>query len=410
MQQIYKHMKYFLTVICCLMLFASCEKNNDTESSVYPTAQRTVIIYMAGENDLSTFVDENLSQIETGSKQIPTDCRLIAYIDKCGTDSLPFVVRIENGTSIRDSYFDVSEDSYSSDSEKLKEIIGKIMDRYPASDYGLVLWGHASGWLIEKDSIAVSTATGANQPKKAYGYDTGNNREQGNDGKWLNIPSMAKALAALPHKFTFIFSDCCSFQCVESAYELRNVTDYLIGSPAEIPGKGAPYEEITPYFFEQAEEVCMNICNIYNSTVYGNSYHVPMSAVKMSEMENLAQATRKLLESGNPISAFDTDQIVYYYRKGFTRILFDMNHMLKENTDAGAYAEWKEAFDRAVINKQMSTYWMAIHVSFNDFAVTEDNYGGLCMFFPQAIYDERGYSYNHDIRQMAWYYAAGIGK
>lgn len=402
-------MKYFLTVICSLMLFASCG-NNDTEPSVYPAAQRTVIIYMAGENDLSTYVEGNLRQIETASTQIPAGNRLIAYVDKCGADSLPFVIRIENGASVRDPYFNVSEDSYSSDAEKFKEVIKKIMTRYPASDYGLVLWGHADGWLIQKDSVATYTADKYNLPKKAYGYDTGNNTEYGSKGMWLNIPSMAKALAGLPHKLTFIFADCCSFQCVETAYELRNVTSYLIGSPAEIPGEGAPYKEITPCFFEQAEEACRNICSIYNSTVYGNSYRVPMSAVKTSEMENLAQATRKLLESGNPISAFGTNRIVYYYRNGFTRILFDMNHMLQENTGAEAYAEWEKAFDRAVINKQMSTYWMAQHVSFNDFTVTEDNYGGLCMFFPQAIYDEKGYSYNRDIRQMAWYYAAGIGE
>ena len=39
----------------------------------------------------------------------------------------------------------------------------------------------------------------------------------------------------------FIFADCCNFMCLESIYELRQVADYIIGSPAEIPEIGAPY-------------------------------------------------------------------------------------------------------------------------------------------------------------------------
>ena len=43
--------------------------------------------------------------------------------------------------------------------------------------------------------------------------------------------------------------NCCNFMCLEVLYELRNVTDYIIGSPAEIPDQGAPYDEIVPDMF-----------------------------------------------------------------------------------------------------------------------------------------------------------------
>lgn len=104
------------------------------------------------------------------------------------------------------------------------------MTSYPADDYGLVLWGHGNGWVIMNDSVAT---------RRAIAVDNGNNKVS-DSGMWLNIPSLHIALKALPHPFKFIFADCCNMQNVEVAYELRDVTEYYIASPAGIPGEGAP--------------------------------------------------------------------------------------------------------------------------------------------------------------------------
>ena len=49
----------------------------------------------------------------------------------------------------------------------------------------------------------------------------------------------------MPH-FDFIMFDACFMMSVEVAYEVRNYTDYYIGSPTENPGPGAPYDKVVP--------------------------------------------------------------------------------------------------------------------------------------------------------------------
>ena len=51
-------------------------------------------------------------------------------------------------------------------------------------------------------------------------------------------------------------------QSVEVAYELRDYTDYCIGSPTEIPGPGASYDELVPAMFF-SEDAAVDIAKAY---------------------------------------------------------------------------------------------------------------------------------------------------
>ena len=119
-----------------------------------------------------------------------------------------------------------------SDPVVMEGVIRYAFSHYPATgdNYGLVLWGHSTGWVIEDE---VSKAR-----RRAYGVDNGYSEKYMMDERWINVTTMADILKRLPH-LKFIMADCCNFMCLESLYELRDVCDYIIGSPAEIPGCGA---------------------------------------------------------------------------------------------------------------------------------------------------------------------------
>jgi hypothetical protein len=232
----------------------------------------------------------------------------------------------------------------------------------------------------------------------------------------MNIPDMAQALATLPH-LRFIFADCCCFQCVESAYELRNVTDYLIASAAEIPGEGAPYQTVIPALFSQRDDFYQLATDAYYKQLSWN-YQEPMAVVKSSEMQNLADATRAALRQcpvnletdGYP----DVDRLIYYY----DQTLFDMQDFLLRFAPEDVYREWKRTFDQAVPYRTMTTVWMANHVPyldlseklFRDFDVTAERYGGVSMFVPQDKINPSFQRQNQRIKQMQWYAAAGLNQ
>lgn len=405
-------MKKLLIFVCCLTTFAACHHHDDDcETTV---ADRTVLIYMAGENNLNNaksnldFIKPDLEQMREGTKTMAANNHLLVYVDGADSKQKPYLLELANGLTV-DSVA-MEEDTRTSDPETLLNVMRQAMSKCPANEYALVLWGHASGWLIEKDSVASGVwTTPKPAPRKAYGLDTGNN-SAGNSGTWMNMPSMARALSMLP-KLKFIFADCCHFQCAETAYELRDVTDYIIASPAEIPGEGAPYHTVVPALFEK-DTFWQSIVDKYYAQVLHNGYeelYVPLSVVKTSEMQALAQATRNVLNSFVPDleSPYpDMTGLIHYYYHGASHKFYDMNDFILRYASADAYTAWKLALDRAVIYKKMATRWMTNvnwGFNYNDFTVTEEKYGGISMFVPQWYYQN---TVNESIKKLGWYYAA----
>ncbi|MBR1389407.1 MAG: hypothetical protein IJ569_07290 [Prevotella sp.] len=406
-------MKKLLIALMAVCLYSSCSKKDEPEPET--KYARTVLIYMAAENNLNSDADKNLTAIKQGVKSIGNNC-LAVYVDKADSKANPYYLYFRNGEQADTIWTETDE--LTADAAVLEKVARKAFSDNPASSYGLVLWGHASGWTINEDSVAYT----AMARRKAYGGDAGNNSPNSNGKYWMNIPSMAKALSqsGIPH-LAFIFADCCNFQCLESAYELRNVADYLIGSPAEIPGVGAPYQTVVPAMFETSTFYSSIIDRYYEQREMG--YDVPLSAIKLSEMGNLASATRTVLKTfAGSLDKYPdlTDVVYYYYDTSFNYFqqYYDPNSFILKYASADNYQIWKQAFDKAVVYKKIATEWMTNKNPWgresdwnkyygNFFKVTEENFGGVSMYIPRYSLD---YPLNAYINKMAWYYAAGYSE
>ena len=417
-------MKKLLIAICAVAMLAACHKDDTEENEV--KADRTVLVYISGECSLWDFIDDDLKEMKAGSQSIG-DNNLLVYVDNATTGEIPWLARINKG-QITDSVsfteiakvmnLDPAEslvkgDPYSSEAQVMEGVLRYAFQKFPSrnNDYGLVLWGHGSGWLI-KDSISYT----AMARQKAYGIDNRRNDKQygsADNGKWLNIPSMAKLLSKLPH-LSFIFCDCCNMMCLEVAYELRNVTDYLIGTPAEIPGVGAPYNTVVPAMFEKTT-FWKSIVDYYFKQRAGG-FDVPLSVIQTNGMENLANATKTVLKNsaskigeGYPNTS---GLIYYYYDSSSHQVFFDANDFILKYADTNEYNSWKQVLDKTVIYKKMATSWMINKNSWpnyygNYFTVTEEKYGGVSMFVPTYIQQTTDNKY---IQQMQWYKAAGYNE
>lgn len=409
-------MKYLLTMVCLLAMFSSCSNdNNDTPDTQAKGC--TVLVYISAENTLSDYADENIRQMVEGSMTLTPENHLIAFIDKASATEMPYIVEFSGGEQkIVKTY---TEDICASDPREMRDIIKWTAENYPAKDYGLILWGHASGWLIE-DSVATRSAN--KQPQKAFGIDNGKNTYS-DSGKWMNTPSMAKYIAESGIKFKYIFADVCCFQNVENVYELRDVTDYLIGSPAEIPADGAPYDAIMPYLFSTSNDFYKGIIDeyeaYYSTRSYGGEiYSVPLSAAKTSEAVSLAQTAQQLW-SQMPLGDISTKGVIYYFSKysvagkGYdpNKIFYDAFDIVWQNADEAVADSWHNALNDMIVYSSFNTdrHWMtAGHVSFSDFTVTPERISCISMFVPLAIYESGSAQYNEMIKQMAWYYASGL--
>lgn len=181
----------YFRLLCLLFVtltIASC--GGETEPKVDPT--RRLIIYMIVPPDMREAASWDMAEIDAVRSSLPADLELLTLVD---TTSL------------------------AADSATFARNIACFADNPKSLPTGLVLWSHGRGWV-------------------SFGNDAAGHR--------LAIPALAKALSAFREPLRFIFFDACFMQSVEVAYELRNLTAAILASPAEMPGRGAPYDKVLP--------------------------------------------------------------------------------------------------------------------------------------------------------------------
>lgn len=398
--------KIFLSFLLLTTIFSSCH-HHDELSKILPVANRTVLVYIAGENSLSSYIRSELIELRDGSKGIGNN-HLVVYVDAADKSHMPYLIRIQEGATVDSISFDY--DPISSDPNAMLDILTQVSTYYPAKDYGLVLWGHASGWLLE-DSVNTPSSS---RTFRGYGVDNGRNENligQGADkGKWMNMNTLAKVLKTWNMPISFIFADCCQFQCIESAYELRQCANYIIGSPAEIPGVGAPYRSVTKAFFYKSSDFYADIAKRYFEQIV-DGCRVPISVIKCKELDNLAAATNKIMHTFAASLGNNPNMSGRIYYKGNNtkpaeKVMYDMNDFMLHEAASGDYNEWRQAFNKCVVVQLNASKWITNNqINFNDFTVTKTNYGGVSMFIPQQRAGSSYDKYNNDIKKMSWYNA-----
>ena len=401
------------------VLMTACSSNDDDLEPVQPALKKgesrtvaqakTVLVYMAGRNCLSGMVNKDLNEMKLGSKRLDSNDNLLVFVRRDKTEKMPWLARIKNGVvtdsvSLSDMGITSSDgENRASDPVVMEGVMHYAFSHYPAMDgnYGLVLWGHGSGWLM-KDEVKRANS-------RAFGVD------KGEDGRalWMNIPTMANILRGMPH-LKFIMADCCNFMCLEVLYELRNVCDYIIGSPAEIPDQGAPYDEIVPDMFADGR-FYTSIIDKYYQSVYG---YLPLTAIQTNQMEQLAQATHKTMQAVqsnlNDDYADMTGLIHYYHTDDDSdfhpeyNIFYDAGDFFLAHAPQDAYQQWKQALDQAVVERRNAARWNTDKVWFmkySDFTVTDAKMHGVSMFVGQNPAKGNYAKYNEDIKKMAWWNA-----
>ena len=413
-----KMMLMSILTVATMMSFTACSSDDEVLNEVnenlqlnasrHAAAERTVLVYMAGKNNLSKSLQTNLEQMKVGSKHIGNNT-LLVFVRRDIQGEKPWLARISNGevtdsVSLEDMGIGTSN-MQACNPDLMEQVIRYAFDHYPANDYGLVLGGHSTGWLIGQEP----------NETRAFGVDNGDGYAYSNNNKrWINVPTMARVLERVPH-LKFIFADCCNFMCLETMYELRNVTDYIIGSPAEIPGEGAPYEQIIPALYEK-NTFCTSIIDLYYNVQNGN---LPLSAVKTSAMDQLASATRYALDkvqamTGNGYA--DTQGLIHYGYSASSiqfhqeyNLFYDAGDFFRSQLSESDYQQWKQALDEVVVEKRFAKQWrtcMTWRYIYSDFEMTEEKYHGVSMYIPQDANTEYGKYYaqnNEDIKQLKWY-------
>lgn len=396
---------YTLFILLVALFFTVSCNNDDNSEGGNVKAKRTIIVYITSDNDINSSLQEDMSEIIKGSKNLSSDCNLIVFADF--RYQKPYICKVKNGSKTIVKQWD--EDFYSTSPDMMLDIYEWIIKNYPAQEYATVIEGHGSGSIIQTKDASSSNDTIATDMVKlyAYGYDE-TNKNSSNIRQWINIPSMATVFSHLPH-MEYIFFDCCCMGNAETVYELRKYTDYIIAPVSETPAKGAPYESIIPILSKDKDEVGKAIINSYvNNSGFSTNKGICISCYKTSEIENFCNVTRKCFHKLNETKystinkriMLDIKNVTYYYNiSGHTfnlvPALFDIKSLFYKNELNTEYLnEWQQAADKLIVatypispdNFKWATSF-GVNSSPYTFDCDIDNYSGISMFIPLEQYN-----------------------
>ena len=364
----------------CALLFAGCTKEGDAP---IPTVSRTLMVYMAGDNNLAANGAANLESITAAmAGYAASDARVVVYFDVPGEN--PRLIEVASDGQRELYAWPSPQDSASG--ATLAEVIGLVRRLAPAEKYGLVLWSHGVGWL----------------PASAQGYLTRSMVRKADPWpatKWFGQDVTAQPTgyidteelaAAIPAEmFDYILFDACHMASVEVLYALRDKADYIISSPTEVVAEGFPYGAVTRSLLRETPDlqaVCKSFYNYYAghpSAVYRSA---AVSLVKCAELDALADATATLCgaaQAADPtvLSAMDITRLQHFdrYRRHF---LFDLGSIADElarqgKVPAAALAAWRSQLARTVV-------WEAHTAAFFDLPI--EKCCGLSGYVPVAEY------------------------
>ncbi len=199
------------------VILSGCQKEE-----TIPEVSHVLLVYLTGDNNLSGETYQKMHAIVRGWDGNPSRRILIWHDPKDDTPAFYEVKRGSEGNQVQ--FIMQPEEVNSADATVFAEVLEQTRSLYPAAGYGLLFFSHASGWLPE----------GAlENPTRSVGRDGTDEME------------LADLSTAIPdHFFDYIIFETCYMAGIEVAWSLRNKTDYILASSAEIvsPGFTEVYE------------------------------------------------------------------------------------------------------------------------------------------------------------------------
>ncbi len=358
----------FLFIALCIV-FCGC--SDDDNSVTTKATERTVLVYLAADNDLARFALLDVQEMIAGMEAVDdTRYNLLVYMDT-GTDPQLFRLGKNSKGEVERQVIRNYSAQNSLDTRVMKDIFSDAFTAYPAGNYGLVLWSHADGWLKSPSSST---------------------RYFGQDGiHSMDISELKKALQSAPH-FEYIYFEACFMMGVEVVYELRDCADYFLGSPTETPGPGAPYDLILPAMLAGSSSVT-TLADIYYKD-YLARYNggigltndnwtagASIAVVRSSALDELATATRRLL----PLYLSEGEEAsrtgIMCYDNRSSRYHYDMDGLMRSLTQENEdYRQWRASFDKAVI------YYHTTEQNYSKYArmFSMKDSQGLSMYIPRS--------------------------
>lgn len=390
------------------MVGVSCSNGDSPDGPDVPVTPvgQTVFMFFPWSNSLLSDFRRTVEDMQTVvAQRSMKDERIMVFMATSEREAVLFELKKQNGRCLTDTLRHYSDRPFTS-RQWLTSLFSEVMTLAPASRYGMVVGCHGLAWVPVQGQRNARKRLGSQErideednlykeerldKEGLYKEERIDKEGEPNDlmhfevqgpvttrfigGTYpetqIETTDLADAMADAGFHTEYILFDACYMSSVEVAYELKDVTHYLIASPTEVLSYGFPYITMGKHLLGTP-----NYKGIADSFIsFYSSYNLPYGTVAVTDCTQLDA----LAAIAQQINAAAAEQLVpngVQIMDGYSPTLFyDLGHLMSLK-DAGTVltAAFAEQLEKTVPYKgHTGQYFTAL----KDAPVDIKHYSGL---------------------------------
>lgn len=313
-----KKIRDFIIATLFIVVGVSCSNGDSPDGPDMPVTPvgQTVFMFFPWSNNLLSDFRRTVEDMQTVvAQRSMKDERIMVFMATSEREAVLFELKKQNGRCLTDTLRHYSDRPFTS-RQWLTSLFSEIMTLAPASRYGMVVGCHGLAWVPVQGQRNARKRLGSqerideenNLYKKERIDKEGLYKEEkidkeGDDlmhfevqgpvttrfigGTYpetqIETTDLADAMADAGFHTEYILFDACYMSSVEVAYELKDVTHYLIASPTEVLSYGFPYITMGKHLLGTP-----NYKGIVDSFIsFYSSYNLPYGTVAVTDCTQL---------------------------------------------------------------------------------------------------------------------------
>ena len=390
------------------MVGVSCSNGDSPDGPDVPVTPvgQTVFMFFPWSNSLLSDFRRTVEDMQTVVAQRSMKGeRIMVFMATSEREAVLFELKKQNGRCLTDTLRRYSDRPFTS-RQWLTSLFSEVMTLAPASRYGMVVGCHGLAWVPVQGQRSARKRLGSQgrideednlykeekiDKDELYKGEKINKEGEPNDlmhfevqgpvttrfigGTYaetqIETTDLADAMADAGLHTEYILFDACYMSSVEVAYELKDVTHYLIASPTEVLSYGFPYITMGKHLLGTP-----NYKGIVDSFIsFYSSYNLPYGTVAVTDCTQLDA----LAAIAQQINAAAAEQLVpngVQIMDGYSPTLFyDLGHLMSLK-DAGTVltAAFAEQLEKTVPYKGHTGQYFT---TLKDAPVDIKHYSGL---------------------------------
>ena len=299
----------FIIATLFIVVGVSCSNGDSPDGPDVPVTPvgQTVFMFFPWSNSLLSDFRRTVEDMQTVvAQRSMKDERIMVFMATSEREAVLFELKKQNGRCLTDTLRRYSDRPFTS-RQWLTSLFSEVMTLAPASRYGMVVGCHGLAWVPIQGQRNARKKLGSqekiDEEDNLYKEERIDKEGEPNDlmhfevqgpvttrfigGTYpetqIETTDLADAMADAGLHTEYILFDACYMSSVEVAYELKDVTHYLIASPTEVLSYGFPYITMGKHLLGTP-----NYKSIVDSFIsFYSSYNLPYGTVAVTDCTQL---------------------------------------------------------------------------------------------------------------------------